>query len=126
MRISTHNSLRLRPKAARRKKSMQNSTRKKSETEFAKESRLLILITRITRAQSKEATGQSVMKSTPISLALWSLQMTDRIKKGLVAGGLFTRGLIVRGATERDLIDQGNTEKSLNMMSLGIATMTQK
>ena len=68
MRISTHGSLRLRPKAARRKKSEQKGARKKSETKFAKENELLILITRITRAQSKEEAGRTMTKSSPISL----------------------------------------------------------
>jgi hypothetical protein len=45
------------------------------------------------------------MKSTATSLVVWSLQMVDRIRKGLNARGLFKRDLIVRGVEERNLID---------------------
>ena len=55
-------------------------------------------------------------KSTATSLAVWNLQMVDRIGKGLV----------VRGVMERNLIDQGDTAISLTTMSLGIVTMTQR
>jgi hypothetical protein len=56
MRTSALGSLRLRLGAARKKKSVQKGARRKGETEFTRESDLLILNNRITRAQSKEAT----------------------------------------------------------------------
>ena len=68
MRTSTLGSLRLKPRAARRKKSEQKGVKKKSEIEFTRESALLILITRITRAQPKEEARRSMTKSRPISL----------------------------------------------------------
>jgi hypothetical protein len=98
--------------------------RRKGETKFARESGLLILINSITRAQSKEAAGPSIVKSTVISLAVWNLRMADHIGKGLIARGLFMRGLVVRGLTKRNLIDQGDIVISLTMMSLCTTAMT--
>jgi hypothetical protein len=50
MRTSTPSSLRLRPGAARQKKSAQKGGRRKGEIEFTEESSPLILINRIMRA----------------------------------------------------------------------------
>jgi hypothetical protein len=66
------------------------------------------------------------MKSTAITLAVWSPQMADHIEKSLIAKGLLIRGFIVRGVKKRDLIGQSDTERSPNMMSLDTTTMTQK
>ena len=126
MRTSTLGSLQLRPGVARRKKSAQKGTKKKSETEFTRKSGLLILITRITRAQSKEEAGRSMTKSHPISLIEWSPRMVHRIEKGLIARSLPMRSFVVRGLMERSLIDQGDSKTNLTMMSLDIAAMMRR
>jgi hypothetical protein len=57
LRNSTLGSLQPKPGAIRRKESALKGGRRKDEIEFTEESGLLILINRITRAQSKEAAG---------------------------------------------------------------------
>jgi hypothetical protein len=93
--------------------------RRKGKIEFAKESDLLILIKRITKAQSKER-----MKRIAISLVMWRLRMEDCRGKGLNTRSPLMRNLVVRGVKERGLIDRDDTGTSLTMMSLSIASMT--
>jgi hypothetical protein len=124
MRISTLGSPRLKPIVARRKGSALKGMRRKGETEFAGESGLLILMKRITRAQSRGIVVRSTMKRTAISLIVWRLRMEDREGIGLSVRGPLLKDLIKRGVKERGLIDRGDTETSLIMMSLYIALLT--
>jgi hypothetical protein len=59
-----------RERAERREKERRDRVRR--------ESGLLILIKRITRAQSRGIVERSTMKRTAISLAVWRLRMEDR------------------------------------------------
>jgi hypothetical protein len=126
MRISTLDSPWLKPVAAKRKESALKGVRRNGEPEFAVESGLLILMKRITRAQSRGIVVQSTMKKTMISLAVGRLRMEDREGTGLGVRGPLVRNLVERGVKERGLIDRGDTETSLIMMSLGTASLMRR
>jgi hypothetical protein len=82
--------------------------RRKGKIEFSKESDLLILIKRITKAQSKER-----MKRIAISLVVWRLRMEGCRGKGLDTRSPLMRNLVVRGVKEKDLIERGVKERGL-------------
>jgi hypothetical protein len=125
MRTSAVGLMQPRPKVSRRNESVQKGTKRKGRIEFIGESSQLILIERMTRAQSKEAAEPSIVKSTVTSLIVWRLRMANHIRRGLDSRSLIMRDLVLRGVKERSLIDQGITETSLTMMSLDTALMTQ-
>ena len=126
MRISIPGSLQLRHGAIRKKKSVRKRARKKSEIEFVRENGLLILIFKITRAQSKGEAKGTMRKNHPINLVGGSPRMADRVGKGLTTRSLLMRGLVVRSVMKRSLIDRGIIETGLNMMSLNTATEMQR
>jgi hypothetical protein len=116
MRNSILSSPQLRPGVARKKESGHKVARRKGEIEFTEESGLLILMKRITRAQS-------TMESTVTSLTGWKPRMTDHVMKVLDPGSPILRNLDVREGKEKNLIDRGDTKTSLIMTSLGTASL---
>ena len=121
MRISILDSLQLRPGAVKRRKSTWKGVKKKNETELAEENGLLILISRITRAQSKGEARGTMRKNHPVNLVGRSPRIADRVGKGLAAKSLLMRSLVMRSVTKRSLIDRGVIETSL-----GTATEMQR
>ena len=100
--------------------------RKKSGTEFTEENGLLILISRIMRAQSKGEVRGTMRKNHPVNLVGGSPQMADRVRKDLTARSLFMRALLVRIMMKRSLIDRDVIETSLFTISLGTATKRRR
>ena len=119
-------SLWLKPEALRRRKSAPKGTRKKNEIEFAEKSGLLILISRILKAWSKEEARGIIRKNHPISLVGRRNQMTDRIGKDLTVRIPFMRVLVVRIMMKRSLINRDVIKTGLTTMSLGTATKRQR
>jgi hypothetical protein len=121
MRNSILDSPQLRFEAARKKENLLKGMKRKGGTNFVEESGLLILIKRITKAQSNEIT-----KRTAISLTVWRLRMEDHGRKGLDVRGPHMGNLTVKGVKERGPIYRGNTETSQDMMSLDTTSMTRR
>ena len=111
----------LKPEILRRKKSSPKGARRKNETKFTEESGLLILISRIMKARSKEGVKGGVMKNYLVNFIGKRNRMADLIGKGLTARSLFMRALIVRIMKKRNLIDRDVIETGLTTMSLGTA-----
>ena len=109
----------LKPEVFCKKKSMPKGARKKNETKFVEESGLLILISRIMKARSKEEARGTMRKNHPVNLVGRRNQMADRIGKGLTVRSLFMRALVVRIMMKRGLFDRDIIETGLTMMSLG-------
>ena len=87
---------RVKPEILRRKKSAPKGVRKKKEIKSTGKSELLILISRIMKAQFKEGARGDVRKSHPVKLIEKRNQMADLIGKGLIPRSLFMRALVVR------------------------------
>jgi hypothetical protein len=68
----------LKSKILRRKKSALKGARKKNETKFARGSKLLILISRIMKARSREEARGTMKKNRPVKLVGRRNQMADR------------------------------------------------
>ena len=121
MRNSILDSPRLKTEVIRRKKSARKGARKKSETEFTRENGLLILISRIMKARSKEETRGTIRKNHLVNLVGRRPQIASRVGNGLTARSLFMRALIVRIMMKRSVI-----ETSFTMISLSTAAKMQR
>ena len=111
----------LKPEIPRRKKSVPKGARKKNETKFARESELLIPISRRMKAWFREEAKGTMRKNRPVKLIGRRNQMANRVGKGLTARSLFMRALIVRIMMKRSLIDQDVIETDLTTMNLTAA-----
>ena len=117
---------RLKLEILRRKKSALKGVRKKSRTKFTGESGLLILISRIMKAQSKEEAKGGRRRNHPVSLVGRRPKMADHMVKGLIARSLFIRALIVRILMKQSLTNRDVIKTGLTTMSLGTATKRQR
>ena len=115
----------LKPEIFRMRESRLRGARGKDETGTGK-SELLILVSRITKAQSKEEAREDVKKSSPISLVKRKPKTTDRMGQGHAARGLFMRALVMRIRKKIGLIDRGMIKIGLTMVSLGTAVKRQR
>ena len=115
----------LRPEILRRRESKLRDTRRKGETGTGK-SGLLILVSRIMKAQSKEEARGDVKKSSPISLVRRKPKMVDRMRQGHAARGLPMKVLVMRIEKNKGLISRGMVETSLITVSLGTAANKRK
>ena len=100
MRISIQGSLRLRPKAAIKKKSMPKGARRKSEIESTGESNPLILISTTMKAQFKGGARGGIRRKLPVDLAEKKSLTVNHEGKGLTERSLFTKALDVRIMTK--------------------------
>ena len=100
--------------------------RKKKEIKSTGKSELLILISRIMKAQFKEGARGDVRKSHPANPVGKRNQMADRERKGLTTRGLIMKALVVRTMMKRSLIDRGIIETDLTIMSLGTAAKRRR
>ena len=96
---------RVKPEILRRKKSAPKGARNKNGTKFVKESRLLILISRIMKARSREEARGTMRRNHLVKLVGRRNQMVDRVGKGLTTRSLFMRALVARIMMTRSLID---------------------
>ena len=115
----------LKPELLRRKKRAPKGARKKNETKFTRESELLILISRIMKARSREEARGTMRKNHLVNLVGRRNQMADRVGKGLTARSLFMRALVVRIMMKRSLIDRDRSHHDESRHSYQEAKMKE-
>ena len=112
----------LKPKILRRKKSAPKGARKKNETKFTRGSKLLTLISRTMKAQSKGGARGDVRKKLSVNPIGKRNQTGNREGKGLTEKSLFMKAFVMEIMMRQGLIDRGVIGTGLTTMSHDIAS----
>ena len=96
----------LKPGMLRRRESARRGARRKSETKFAIESELLILISRTMKARFKRGARGDVRRKLPVNPVGKKSQMANHEGKDLTGRSLFMRALDRRTGRKKGLIDR--------------------